>query len=92
MVIGGKFFHVYSTHQFVAFSNWYKVFHTNGESHADKATCAWDGWSHVISSSGGGTSFTFKFHFNGLKPQGNVLGNPANTVTPLVNPTPCIKY
>jgi len=58
----------------------------------DKATCAWDGWSHVIFLSGGGTSFAFKFPSNAPKPQDNVLENPANTVTPLIDPTLYIKY
>jgi hypothetical protein len=40
----------------------------------------------------GGASFAFKFPSNGFKPQGNVLKISTNTITPLINPTPYIKY
>jgi hypothetical protein len=45
-----------------------------------------------MSSNGGGTSFAYKFPSNGLNHQGNMLANPTNTVTPLIDPTPYAKY
>ncbi len=46
----------------------------------------------VMSLSGGGTPFTSKFPSSSPIPQGNMLANPNNMVTPHTYPTPRAKY
>jgi K+-transporting ATPase A subunit len=56
----------------------------------DKAT--WDGWSHIMFSNEGGTSYASQLPFNNPNSQGNLLTNLSNMVTPLTNPTSHGKY
>jgi len=90
MGVGGKLYQAYKTCQFVTFSNWFKIPHIGDGLHVDKVT--WDESSCIMSSNGGGTSFISKFLSSSPNPQGNVLANPTNMVTPLFDLTPCAKY
>jgi hypothetical protein len=63
---GGKLCHGCMTHQLVTYSNYSKVLYNVGGSHVDKATS--DGWSYVMSSNEGGTSYAYKLPFNSPKP------------------------
>jgi hypothetical protein len=51
------------------------------------------GWKVLLmSSNGGGTSLHPILPLANIpNPQGNVLANPTNMITPLIDPTPCAK-
>jgi len=57
----------------------------------DKAT--WDGTFCLMSLNGGGTSLHPNLPLANIpSPQGNMLTNPTNMITPLIDPTPRAKY